>query len=55
MVWDIFRTDVFNPANEKLHPPLLIIGLGRLNLFGFPFFDYFSIFGHGGNDKSIIF
>ena len=29
IVLEIFKTAVFKPANDRLHPPLLIIGLGK--------------------------
>ena len=43
------RTAVFNPAKEKLHPPLLIMGIGRSNFLGSPFFERISICGPPGN------
>ena len=49
MFLDILRTAVFKPANDKLHPPLLIIGLGSSNLLGLPFSANFSKYGPPGN------
>ena len=45
----ILNIAVFNPAKDKLHPPLFNIGLGRLNLFLSPCSAYFSILGPPGN------
>ena len=46
---EIFKIAVFNPAKDKLHPPLFIIGFGKLNLLGSPFFANTSICGPPGN------
>ena len=48
MFFVILSIAVFKPANDKLHPPLLIIGLGSLNLPGSPFSESFSILGPPG-------
>ena len=37
-----FNIAVLRPAKDKLHPPLFIIGLGKLNLSGSPFSANFS-------------
>ena len=49
MLFDILKTAVFNPAKDKLHPPLLIIGKGRINLLLSPFLARISISGPPGN------
>ena len=45
----IFNIAVLRPAKDKLHPPLFIIGLGKLNLSGSPFSANFSNLGPPGN------
>ena len=45
----ILKTAVLSPAKDKLQPPLLKIGFGKLYLFGFPFFAIISICGPPGN------
>jgi len=50
-VLDILKIAVLRPAKDKLHPPLLIIGLGSLNLFASPCLAKPSNFGPPG--KSI--
>ena len=52
LIWFvILRIAVFNPAKDKLQPPLFIIGLGSLNLLELPFFENSSIFGPPGNSN----
>ena len=41
-----FKTDVLNPL--KLKSKSLTLGIGNLNFFGFPFFEYLSIIGPAG-------
>ena len=49
---DILSTAVFNPAKDKLHPPLFIIGFGNLNFSGFPYSAKTSISRPPGNSIS---
>ena len=46
---DILKIAVLRPAKDKLHPPLLIIGFGSLNLFASPCLAKPSNFGPPGN------
>ena len=46
---EIFNIAVLSPAKDKLHPPLLNIGFGRLYLFGSPLEAKISICGPPGN------
>ena len=45
----IIRTAFLSPAKDKLQPPLLIIGFGKSNFVGSPFFANTSICGPPGN------
>ena len=49
MFFVIFNTAVLSPAKDKLQPPLLKIGFGKLYLSGLPFFAKISIWGPPGN------
>ena len=42
------KTAVLSPANDKLHPALLIIGSGSLKKFLSPSFEAFSTLGPPG-------
>ena len=46
-----FKTDVLNPL--KLKSKFLTLGIGNLNFFGFPFFEYLSIIGPAGYSNPI--
>ena len=49
MFFVTLKIAVLSPAKDRLHPPLLIIGLGRSNLLGSPFSANFSNLGPPGN------